>query len=93
MTAATVLTPVASAKTPARASAGHAGSTGHGPGILAVALTATVTVMPGFTVGALAPSIEVDLHVSRSSLGLASTVLVAAGAPRPPRRRQGMTGV
>jgi predicted MFS family arabinose efflux permease len=36
--------------------------------------------MPGFTVGALAPSIESDLHVSRNALGLAMSAFYAATA-------------
>lgn len=53
---------------------------GHWPGIVAAALTATVTVMPGFTVGALAQAIEADLHISRSALGLAMSAFYAATA-------------
>ena len=49
-------------------------------GIIAAALTATVAVTPGFTVGALAPSIEADLHTSRSAVGLAMSVFYAATA-------------
>ncbi|GAA3013081.1 MFS transporter [Streptosporangium longisporum] len=54
--------------------------TGHWPGIVAAALTATVTVMPGFTVGALAPAIASELHLSRSALGLAMSAFYAATA-------------
>lgn len=52
----------------------------HWSGIVTAALTATVAVMPGFTVGALAPSIEADLHTSRSAVGLAMSVFYAATA-------------
>jgi MFS family permease len=52
----------------------------HWPGITAAALTATVAGMPGFTVGALAPTIEADLHTSRSAVGLAMSVFYAATA-------------
>jgi MFS family permease len=52
----------------------------HWPGIIATALTATVAGMPGFTVGALAPTIEADLHTSRSALGLAMSLFYAATA-------------
>ncbi|MFC4015782.1 MFS transporter [Nonomuraea purpurea] len=53
---------------------------GHWPGLIATALTATVAVMPGFTVGALATSIEADLNISRSALGLAMSAFYAATA-------------
>jgi MFS family permease len=53
---------------------------GYWPGIIAAALTATVTVMPGFTVGVLAGSIESDLNVSRGALGLAMSAFYAATA-------------
>jgi predicted MFS family arabinose efflux permease len=49
-------------------------------GIAVAAGTATVTVMPGFTVGALAPWIEADLHVSRTAVGLAMSAFYAATA-------------
>ncbi|WP_434592079.1 MFS transporter [Streptomyces sp. A5-4] len=62
-----------------RGEAGGA-STGHWPGIAAVALTATATVMPGFTVGALAPSIQAELGISRSGIGLAMSAFYAATA-------------
>ncbi|MEV4754450.1 MFS transporter [Micromonospora sp. NPDC049559] len=52
----------------------------HWPGVVAAALTATVTVMPGFTIGALAPSIEADLQISRNAVGLAMSVFYAATA-------------
>ncbi|MFG1709301.1 MFS transporter [Nonomuraea sp. M3C6] len=52
----------------------------HWPGIIATALTATVAGMPGFTVGALAPTIEADLHTSRSAVGLAMSLFYAATA-------------
>jgi predicted MFS family arabinose efflux permease len=52
----------------------------HWPGIVAAALTATAAGTPGFTVGALAPSIEADLHTSRSGVGLAMSVFYAATA-------------
>lgn len=58
--------------------------TGHWPGVTAAALTATVTVMPGFTVGALAPAIEADLHVSRTSVGLTISAFYAATAVGSP---------
>ncbi len=54
------------------------------PGIAVAAVTATATVMPGFTVGALAPWIEADLQVSRSALGLAMTAFYAATALSSP---------
>ncbi|RZS34411.1 putative MFS family arabinose efflux permease [Herbihabitans rhizosphaerae] len=46
----------------------------------AVALTATVGVLPGFAVGALAAFVEPDLRVSRPALGLAMSVFYAATA-------------
>jgi MFS family permease len=52
----------------------------HWPGIIATALTATVAGMPGFTVGALAPKIEADLHTSRGAVGLAMSLFYAATA-------------
>ncbi|MGR6914167.1 MFS transporter [[Actinomadura] parvosata] len=52
----------------------------HWPGIAATALTATVAGMPGFTVAALAPAIEADLHISRSTVGLAMSLFYAATA-------------
>ncbi|MFF0771394.1 MFS transporter [Nonomuraea wenchangensis] len=52
----------------------------HWPGIIATALTATVAGMPGFTVGALAPAIGADLHISRSAAGLAMSLFYAATA-------------
>ncbi len=44
------------------------------------ALTATAAVMPGFTVGALASTIETDLHTARSTVGLAMSLFYAATA-------------
>lgn len=58
--------------------------TGYWPGITAAAPTTTVTVMPGFTVGALAPAIEADLHVSRTSVGLMISAFYAATAVGSP---------
>ncbi|MET8991233.1 MFS transporter [Nonomuraea wenchangensis] len=52
----------------------------HWPGIIATALTATVAGMPGFTVGALAPAIGADLHISRGAAGLAMSLFYAATA-------------
>ncbi|SHG24445.1 MFS transporter [Streptoalloteichus hindustanus] len=52
----------------------------HWPGVVAVALTATATVVPGFTVGALATAISADLAVSRGALGLAMSAFYAATA-------------
>lgn len=52
----------------------------HWPGVAAAAVTTTVTVMPGFTVGAFAPAIEQDLHVSGTSVGLAVSAFYAATA-------------
>jgi predicted MFS family arabinose efflux permease len=52
----------------------------HWPGIAVAASTATATVTPGFTLGALAPWIETDLHVSRSTVGLAMSAFYAATA-------------
>ncbi|MGN9845851.1 hypothetical protein ACTMTI_47800 [Nonomuraea sp. H19] len=49
----------------------------HWPGIVAAALTATVTVMPGFTVGALASAIEQDLQLMISAFCAAT----ALGSP------------
>ncbi|MEV0150337.1 MFS transporter [Nonomuraea sp. NPDC050733] len=54
--------------------------TRYWPGIVAAALTTTVTVMPGFTVGALAPAIEQDLRVSRTAVGLMISAFYAATA-------------
>lgn len=42
---------------------------GYWPGVVATALTTTVAVMPGYTVGALDPVIQRDLHVSGSAVG------------------------
>ncbi|MFD4833853.1 MFS transporter [Streptomyces uncialis] len=50
------------------------------PGVLTAALTATVTVMPGFAVGALAPGIGSELRMSRTGLGLSMTAFYAATA-------------
>lgn len=50
------------------------------PGIAVAACTATVTVMPGFAIGAFAPSIETDLHISPSAIGLAMSVFYGATA-------------
>src|SRR5437879_13202645 len=50
------------------------------PAITAAALTATVTVMPGFAVGAMATPIAADLHLSRTALGLAMSAFYAASA-------------
>ncbi|WP_406313046.1 MFS transporter [Streptosporangium sp. NBC_01639] len=52
----------------------------HWPGVVATALITTVAVMPGFTVGALAPAIEQDLHVSRTAVGLTISAFYAATA-------------
>ncbi|MDR8412797.1 MFS transporter [Nonomuraea sp. 3-1Str] len=54
--------------------------TSYWPGIVAAALTTTVTVMPGFTVGALGPAIEQDLRVSRTAVGLMISAFYAATA-------------
>jgi MFS family permease len=48
------------------------------PGVVAAALTATV--MPGFTVGALAPAIEQELQVSGTTVGLMISAFYAAAA-------------
>ncbi|AQZ68455.1 integral membrane transport protein [[Actinomadura] parvosata subsp. kistnae] len=66
----TTLTPGLPVRSPAR----------HWPGIAATALTATVAGMPGFTVAALAPAIEADLHISRNTVGLAMSLFYAATA-------------
>lgn len=58
--------------------------TRYWPGIVAAALTTTVTVMPGFTVGALAPAIEQDLHVSHTAIGLMISGFYAATAVGSP---------
>ncbi|MEV0408569.1 MFS transporter [Actinoallomurus sp. NPDC050550] len=50
------------------------------PAITAAALTATVTVMPGFAIGAMATPIAADLHLSRMTLGLAMSTFYAASA-------------
>jgi predicted MFS family arabinose efflux permease len=50
------------------------------PAITAAALTATVTVMPGFAVGAMATPIAADLHLSHTELGLAMSSFYAASA-------------
>ncbi|WP_219507841.1 MFS transporter [Nonomuraea ceibae] len=55
-------------------------STGHWPAIIATALTATAAGMPGFIVGALAPTMGADLHISRSTVGLAMSLFYAATA-------------
>ncbi|ONM48009.1 hypothetical protein B0T44_08070 [Nocardia donostiensis] len=54
--------------------------TGPWPAVSTTALVATVTVMPGFTVGALAAPIAADLHISHTSLGLAMSAFYAATA-------------
>ncbi|MFJ4767964.1 MFS transporter [Streptomyces uncialis] len=54
--------------------------TGWRPGVLTAALTATVTVMPGFAVGAFAPGIGSDLRMTRTGLGLSMTAFYAATA-------------
>ncbi|GAA1214943.1 MFS transporter [Prauserella alba] len=61
---------------------------GHWPATVTVALTATVTVMPGFAVGALAPSIQSDLHISRTALGLAMSAFYAATALGSPATKR-----
>ncbi|WP_134715083.1 MFS transporter [Saccharomonospora xinjiangensis] len=53
---------------------------GHWASTVTVALIATVTVMPGFTVGALAGAMEHDLRASPSTLGLAMSAFYAATA-------------
>ncbi|KAB2382733.1 MFS transporter [Actinomadura montaniterrae] len=50
------------------------------PAIITAALAATAAVMPGFTVGALAPSMQDALHTSRTTLGLAMSAFYAASA-------------
>jgi MFS transporter, DHA1 family, inner membrane transport protein len=52
------------------------------PGVVAAALTATV--MPGFTVGALAPAIEQELQVSGTTVGLMISAFYAATAVGSP---------
>ncbi|GAA4608920.1 hypothetical protein GCM10023195_35460 [Actinoallomurus liliacearum] len=54
------------------------------PAVVAAALAATVAVMPGFAVGALAPAIEADLHVSRTAVGLVISAFYAATAVGSP---------
>jgi len=54
--------------------------TRYWPGVVAVALTATVTVMPGFAVGALAPAIEAELGITRTTVGLMISSFYAATA-------------
>ncbi|MEV5705245.1 MFS transporter [Actinoallomurus sp. NPDC052274] len=56
----------------------------HWPAVVAAALATTVTVMPGFAVGALAPAIEADLHVSRTAVGLVISAFYAATAVGSP---------
>ncbi|MEV4100173.1 MFS transporter [Nonomuraea sp. NPDC049649] len=55
-------------------------ATRHWPGVIAASLTATATVMPGFTVGALAPALEADLHIPTTTVGLAMSAFYAATA-------------
>jgi len=50
------------------------------PAITVSALTATVTVMPGFAVGAMATPIAADLRMSTAALGLAMSACYAASA-------------
>lgn len=57
---------------------------GHWPGVVAAALTTTVAVMPGFTVGGLAPAIEEDLHLSRTAVGMMISAFYAASAAGSP---------
>ncbi|MFD1535838.1 MFS transporter [Nonomuraea guangzhouensis] len=52
----------------------------HWPGVVTASLTATATVMPGFAVGALAPSIEADLRISTTTVGLAMSAFYGATA-------------
>jgi predicted MFS family arabinose efflux permease len=61
------------------------------PGIVAAALTTTVTVMPGFTVGALAPAIEADLNVPRTAVGLMISAFYAATALGSPITKKAAT--
>ncbi|MFC4908328.1 MFS transporter [Actinomadura gamaensis] len=58
--------------------------TGYWPGVLAAALTTTVTVMPGFALGAFATAIEGDLHVSRTGVGLMISIFYATTALSSP---------
>lgn len=53
---------------------------GHRPGVVTAALTATVTVTPGFAVGVFATEIRADLGVSPVDLGLAVSAFYAATA-------------
>ncbi|WP_279578618.1 MFS transporter [Streptomyces sp. Tu 3180] len=62
--------------------------TRHWPAVTTAALTATVTVMPGFTVGALAPALESGLGLSRSAIGLALSCFYAATALGSPIARR-----
>lgn len=62
--------------------------TGHWPAIVAAAAAATAAVMPGFTVGALAPSMEDALHTNRATLGLAMSAFYAASALGSPAAKR-----
>jgi predicted MFS family arabinose efflux permease len=59
-------------------------SSGYWPGVVAAALTTTAAVMPGYTVGALAPAIEGDLHISSSTVGLMISAFYATTAVGSP---------
>ncbi|MBT2228976.1 hypothetical protein [Nonomuraea sp. NEAU-A123] len=61
----------------------------HWPGVVTASLTATATVMPGFAVGALAPSIEADLHISTTTVGLAMSAFYGATALGSPLAKRG----
>ncbi|WP_433241967.1 MFS transporter [Actinomadura nitritigenes] len=62
--------------------------TGHWPAIVAAAAAATAAVMPGFTVGALAPSMQHALHTDRTTLGLAMSAFYAASALGSPAAKR-----
>ncbi|HEU5026329.1 MAG TPA: MFS transporter [Spirillospora sp.] len=58
------------------------------PAVIAAALAAPAAVMPGFTVGALAPSMQDALHTSRTTLGLAMSAFYAASALGSPAAKR-----
>ncbi|MGI5324222.1 MFS transporter [Actinomadura nitritigenes] len=62
--------------------------TGHWPAIVTAAVAATAAVMPGFTVGALAPSMQHTLHTDRATLGLAMSAFYAASALGSPAAKR-----
>ncbi|GAA2158141.1 MFS transporter [Actinomadura napierensis] len=61
---------------------------GPWPAVVTAALTATAAVMPGFAVGAFAPSMQDTLHTTRTTLGLAMSAFYAASALGSPAAKR-----